>query len=942
METITINVVPVNDAPVLSNAATPVLSAVNEDAAAPSGAVGTLVSALVDLNPPAGGLDNVSDADTSPVTGIALTGTSGSGSWFYSVNGGANWFAVGSVSDSSARLLAADANTRLYFRPNADFSGTVTNAITFRAWDQSTGTNGQSGVDASISGGSTAFSTASDTANITVNGVNDAPAVSAVSVNASGQISFSIADADSTSFTLVNSPAGVAAAFGSPTTLGLGSNALAAPTEQTLPLGVSTLQISDGAGGTADVIRIYLGTSGNNTADAGGSTPVAMFGFGNNDNLTGGTAADFFFGGAGTDTVNLSNGDFAAGELIDGGSGTNSIVLSDATTVNFSTGTIANVETLTGSGSADNVTMSAAQWAAFSTINLAGDSGGDDTLNIQVTGSTNISGGNAVSISGVEDLNVNGTANADNLSLTGAQLDAIITSETTINLNGGTNTITLTSTSNELATLDDDQLLNVAIVAAGSSANTKLNVSEQSEAFVLIGNSGNDTLAGGSGDDTLTGNGGSDQFRLRTNGGSETITDFVDGTDRIGLFDSGSTGSGSVNFGNTAGSTVGNALNASDLTTRGSISAIDSANDDNQVIVITSAQTQDQIENDVGSGSGTPDNLYVVVFNSDTGRGEIWFDTNWETSGGRSLVATLDNITTLAGVAALTAADFVVYSSATDPLVLDLGQQGISLSTVETGVSFDINADGAVDQVAWTTGQDGMLALDVNGNGTIDNGAEIFSPYFAGGEHASSLAALASLDSNGDGVMDANDAQFANLTVWQDVNHDGVSQANELSDLAANGITSIDLQATPTDSTIDGQQVLSQGSFTTANGGAGTFVEVAFDTALGANDNNAAAGARTTFLTDAHATESISDYSAARGDVIDVSGLLEAHFGENSQMSDFVNVIENGSDVTIQIDQNGPASGAHFVDVAVLHGYGSSGSDIVRIAFENVEQQIAV
>ncbi len=76
--------------------------------------------------------------------------------------------------------------------------------------------------------------------------------------------------------------------------------------------------------------------------------------------------------------------------------------------------------------------------------------------------------------------------------------------------------------------------------------------------------------------------------------------------------------------------------------------------------------------------------------------------------------------------------------------------------------------------------------------------------------------------------------------------------------------------------------------------------------------------------------------------MIDVSGLLEAHFGEDSQVSDFVNVLENGSDVTIQVDVNGPASGAHFVDVAVLHGYGTSASDIVRIAFENVEQQIAV
>ncbi len=46
-------------------------------------------------------------------------------------------------------------------------------------------------------------------------------------------------------------------------------------------------------------------------------------------------------------------------------------------------------------------------------------------------------------------------------------------------------------------------------------------------------------------------------------------------------------------------------------------------------------------------------------------------------------------------------------------------------------------------------------------------------------------------------------------------------------------------------------------------------------------------------------------------------------------------MLQDGTDVTIQIDANGPASGAHFVDVAVLQGYGTSASDIVRIAFEN-------
>nr|WP_283813808.1 VCBS domain-containing protein [Bradyrhizobium niftali] len=171
----TINVTPVNDAPVLNAAQTPVLTAENEDGGVPSGAVGTLVSSLVSLS---GGVNNVTDVDSGAVTGLALTATdTAHGSWFYSTNGGTSWTAVGTVTNTSALLLAADANTRLYFQPAADFNGTDTNAITFRAWDQTSGAAGTK-VDASTNGGTTAFSTATDTANIVINPVNDAPIAS--------------------------------------------------------------------------------------------------------------------------------------------------------------------------------------------------------------------------------------------------------------------------------------------------------------------------------------------------------------------------------------------------------------------------------------------------------------------------------------------------------------------------------------------------------------------------------------------------------------------------------------------------------------------------------------------------------------------------------------------------------------------------------------------
>ncbi|MFM9964548.1 MAG: DUF2341 domain-containing protein [Planctomycetaceae bacterium] len=168
-----------NTAPTLNASSSPVLTAINEDVGVPSGSVGTLVSALVDFASPAGQIDNVTDPDSGALLGIAVTAVDPSnGSWFYSTNGGTGWNALGSVSDASARLLAADANTRLYFQPNADYNGTLASAMTFRAWDQSSGSNGTL-ADTSTNGGVTAFSTVTDTASLVVNPVNDAPTLSA-------------------------------------------------------------------------------------------------------------------------------------------------------------------------------------------------------------------------------------------------------------------------------------------------------------------------------------------------------------------------------------------------------------------------------------------------------------------------------------------------------------------------------------------------------------------------------------------------------------------------------------------------------------------------------------------------------------------------------------------------------------------------------------------
>ena len=129
-ETFDIVVTHGNDAPVFTGAND--LTSINEDDFANGG---TLVSDLIS--------GQISDTDSGSVEGIAVIAVDdANGAWEYTTDGGSNWTAFGAVDGSTARLLAADANTSVRFVPDANWNGTVTNGITFHAWDQTSGTAG--------------------------------------------------------------------------------------------------------------------------------------------------------------------------------------------------------------------------------------------------------------------------------------------------------------------------------------------------------------------------------------------------------------------------------------------------------------------------------------------------------------------------------------------------------------------------------------------------------------------------------------------------------------------------------------------------------------------------------------------------------------------------------------------------------------------------------
>lgn len=155
-----------------------------------------------------------------------------------------------------------------------------------------------------------------------------------------------------------------------------------------------------------------------------------------------------------------------------------------------------------------------------------------------------------------------------------------------------------------------------------------------------------------------------------------------------------------------------------------------------------------------------------------------------------------------------------------DPLILDLNGNGIQLTSVSGSHSFfDVDNDGFIEQTAWVAGGDGLLALDKNGNGRIDDSSELFGTGTADG-----FAVLSQYDSDHNGVIDARDAIFSDLRVWHDSNADGVG---ELTALADPGIASINLSAKTSNVTIQGNTVLKQGAFTRTDGTTGEISAVA-------------------------------------------------------------------------------------------------------------------
>ncbi len=275
------------------------------------------------------------------------------------------------------------------------------------------------------------------------------------------------------------------------------------------------------------------------------------------------------------------------------------------------------------------------------------------------------------------------------------------------------------------------------------------------------------------------------------------------------------------------------------------------------------------------------------------------------------------------------------------PLVIDLDGDGLDLTSLyNAAVSFDLDGDGQEEYTGWVQPDDAFLVMDWNGDGTINDGTELFGDATG---YDDGFAALAALDENGDGVIDAQDSLFSLLQIWQDLNSNGISEANELMTMDQIGITSLSLDVNDYVDMVEGNGVVGQTIVTFADGSTVDMYDVYFRTnevpegvteingtaandiigsTLGSDIMTGGDGADIFHLIQgADGTlDVITDFDASEGDRIDLSQMIQGYDNLQGMIDNFVFTTEVDGNTVVSVDQSGSGDRSNAVDVVILQG----------------------
>ena len=153
------------------------------------------------------------------------------------------------------------------------------------------------------------------------------------------------------------------------------------------------------------------------------------------------------------------------------------------------------------------------------------------------------------------------------------------------------------------------------------------------------------------------------------------------------------------------------------------------------------------------------------------------------------------------------------------PIILDLDGDGVELVPLDESTAFfDIDGDSYRERMARAAPDDGFLAYDKDDDGAIAKHDELsFVSYVEGAR--TDLEGLRFFDTDGDGALDPDDAEWGRFRVWQDLDQDGESDEGELRSLDEAGIASIALESDGVERKVAGATVFGEGRYVGPEGG---------------------------------------------------------------------------------------------------------------------------